>query len=327
MAVDDIVLKTVGPELSSNPEKDEKDYKRAMQELPKGNELVIEPLEKALKKATGYSDVNIPSEIIETKFPEDLGWQANFIVKSEPRTTKRPSYKTAVEEMERHLSGIAFLISGGMTISGIAKYDGVLYMGVERLRDEFNIIVAGISNAGVEQTITPVLKEPLASEKNLDKLIIPGGRNIYALTEENFMLYTRTDRLLNSYLKYIGAYKEKLTKGIRKKKATVQTTGKDAYNIEKGKREGPDWPYVVKTLVTVPVRDATIGQLDLLLDKIKTLKQKKQEFPYYDLIEREVRGETLLYISISSVYETIQNLKSGPPVKAKVVSVEHKEIL
>ena len=89
------------------------------------------------------------------------------------------------------------------------------------------------------------------------------------------MLYTRTDRLLNSYLKYIGAYKEKLTKGIRKKKATVQTTGKDAYNIEKGKREGPDWPYVVKTLVTVPVRDATIGQLDLLLDKIKTLKQKR----------------------------------------------------
>ncbi len=298
-----------------------RNYERAKQ----GSELIItekSALEKALKEYTGYDDLNLPKDTIETSIRRG---DIRFIIKSESRI-KRPSYKEAVVGMENYLDGVAFLVAQGTEISGVIQRSKLIFIEVSKLFEAFNIIVGGILNPGVEHTIRYEVTGELAEERPLDELTLRAGRNPEALIEENFVNYVRMDRINPILVAYVSAYDAKLVEGQRKPEKLTPVTTKSAYVTTKSKAEGPDWAYVVKTLVTVPTDPKTVGELNILNDPNLSRIEKGNKLPYYDLTYKR-DDPTLLYVSVQSVDQRIQSLKTKTVLEAKRLKVEPIEIV
>ncbi len=298
-----------------------RDYERAKQ----GVALIMSEksaLEKALKEYTEYDDLNLPKDTIETSIRRG---DVRFIIKSESRI-KRPPYKEAVVGMENYLDGVAFLVAQGTEISGVIRRSKLIFIEVSKLFEAFNIIVWGILNPGVEHTIRYEVTGELAEERPLDELTLRAGRNPEALTEENFVNYARMDRINPILVAYVSAYDAKLAEGQRKPEKTTPVTSRAAYVTTKSKAEGPDWTYVVKTLVTVPTDPKTVGELNILNDQNLSRIEKGDRLPYYDLTYKR-DDPTLLYVSIQSVDQRIQSLKTGKVIEAKRLKVEPIEIV
>lgn len=316
----DLVIENVGI-FKADLKASRKDYERIVQYLPQIGELKGS-IESVLKKMTGYDAFNLPGSPVDSVF--DIG-DMHFKIRSDPKT-KKPSYKTMVSGMEHYLWGIVFKTSTGSAITGIVKEKNEDYMMADRLKEEFEIIVWGLLEPEVRQTIRYTITGPLAGEEPLSQLIIP--KKIYSpLTSDDGLLYLRLDRIAEHMTKFKKAYEKELTKGMKKKQKTktTQISSTKAFDVEQTQRAGPRWQLVVKTLVTVPVEGAEEGELDKLaaLD----LKSARKAFPWYRLIEREVRNKSKLYVSIPSVYKRIQELKGIEPVKATVIVIEQREIL
>ena len=106
----------------------------------------------------------------------------------------------------------------------------------------------------------------------------------------------------------------------------MQISSTKAFSIQKIEQKGPDWGYVVRTLVTVPTAQKDErGELD----QIQGLKlaQAHSLFPHYDLLERDFRSKPRLYMGILSVNDYIQDLKAGRVVKSVHKDIAPKEVL
>jgi hypothetical protein len=325
MSIDDITISKVSPQFNGNISKRRKDYERAKQDIPKLKEKVIVPLEKALKSIHKYGEYNLPVEPVTEEITRGL---VTFKVKTGTKT-KKPSYKSAVIEMEHYLQGILFHLSRGRAIKGIIKEGNAPYIPITEVRDDYDIIVAGILEPQIKHTVRYSAKGFLKNEKTLESLIIPSNRDPSAKTEENFMLYVRADRILKDEEEFLKEYEKELTKGLkgRKRLQTVQVSGKAAYETKRSKTDGPNYALVVKTLVTVPVSGAKTGELDILADDTISLQKKRKRFNYYELMEQLFRGKPKLYVSIPSLYERIQHLKQEYRTKSKRVVINPKEII
>jgi hypothetical protein len=91
-------------------------------------------LEESLKKSTGFDDFNLPWE--SNEYNISLGG-VTFQVKS-IATTKRPSYNTAVDQMENYLQGINFMVNEEhKAITGVAKEKELWCIRVESLLENY----------------------------------------------------------------------------------------------------------------------------------------------------------------------------------------------
>ena len=318
------IIKRVGPEYNKNREKGERDFERAENNVSE-LEKAMSQLEITLKKVTGYNKFNLPYESDEKRItlPD---CPVLFSIRSEYRTTKKPSYKTAAEDMERHLNGIIFHLSRGRTITGIAKENDVLYIGVEKLKEDFDIIVGGILEGGLEQTIKYKTDDYLKKEESLKEIEIP--INPSAKTKENFIFYAKADKIKSDENKYIKAYKADYAAELKRKgEIKEQVSSTRTVVAKKSIIKAVNWGAVVKTLVTVPVSDAPTGEFDEILElyKSKGLNSVQNKFRWYDLIERETRNKKTLYVSICSVSEVIQNLKQDiPQIKSRRYDIKSR---
>lgn len=249
-----------------------------------------------------------------------------FLIRS-AKSTKRPPYKKAVENMETYLDGISFWIYQGMEIEGIFPLGRSTFIGVEKLLGAFNIVVGGILNPGVKHTIKYEAAGKLANEKVLDELVLREIRRYRVLTEQNFADYVRMDRIEPILVTYEEDYTNLLTKGQKKDEKLTPITTRSAYETTKSKSEGSDWGYVVKTLVTVPTDPESEGELNILNNPNISKAEKERIFPYYTLEYIAKKDERILYVSIQSVFKRIQMLKEEKSIEAKRLIVEPKEIV
>ncbi len=298
------------------------DYERAKQ----GADLVkkeMSALEERLKADTGYSQLEPPEE----KTTKDVRrGDVTFNITS-IKKIKKPQYKTAVEGMENYLDGIFSLISGGRTITGVVKEGKQTYVSVDRLLEEFDIIVAGVMLPDVKHTIKYDVTGALADEIPLDEIVLKDGRNPSSITEENFANYVRMDRIISNLTDYVKAYEAELSKGQRKKEKLTQVTDEAAYETTKSKATGVDWMYVVTKLITVPTNPKEKGELNILSDDEVSKAEKERQMPTYKLMYREPLGEKKLYVSLQSVYNRIQELKEERTIESKRLKVEPKEVV
>lgn len=299
-----------------------RDYERAKQ----GSELLggwMPQFEGAVKAQTGFNELNLPSDQTTTTIESGL---VKFLVDSFTKT-KRPKYKAAVEGMENYLKGISVLLSQGRTITGILKEGRSTYIRTDSLLNAFDLIVAGVMELEVKHTITYEVSGALADEGVIDELVLGDPTSAGEVTESNSRKYIRADRLRPVLERYVKAYEKALAKGQRKEKKTKAVTSKSAYTTTRGKSEGPDWAYVVKTLIKVPTDEECVGELNALADEDVSKAEKERQFPWYKLKYMEPRGVQRLYVSIQSVYDRIQSLKEGKTVEADRLQVEPKEIV
>ena len=308
------------PEFNGDLTRGEKNYQRAVQGLDLAKAR-MGALEDALKAETGYDDLNLPPEVMETTL--EAG-DATFTVTSH-KGKKRPQYKTAVTEMENYLNGIAVIISEGRTITGVVKQGRGTYIRAEALRDQFDIIVAGVMRPGVTHKISYEAKGELADELAVDEVELPQERYAGNLNSENAANYVRMDRILPNLAAFKKAYEKELAKGQKKPEQTTQVKASTAYTTTKSTASGPDWAYVVKTLVTVPTDRNGEGEINILADPEAT-KTSRRELPY-QVIFREYRGAEEAYVSIQSVYKRIQELKEGPQIEARRLQAQSKEVV
>jgi len=296
------------------------DYERAKQ----GAELIKKEktaLEESLKRETGYSHLDLPEEGAELDVARGA---VTFKIKSF-KIVKKPQYKSAVEGMENYLEGIANLLSEGRTITGVVKEGRRTYVAAEKLLEEFDIIVAGIMLPDIRQNITHSTEGQILKDADLDKIVLDESRDPAALTEENFLNYLKMDIVLPTLKKYVAAYEKALSKGKKKEKVTA-VDDKVAYKTTKSTPVITDWANVVKTLVTVPTDPDMEGELNMLADASVSKAEKERTMPHYKMIYHEVRGESILYISLESVYDRIQELK-GSQTESKRLKVEPKELV
>jgi len=300
------------------------DYERAKQ----GTELVkteMSALEERLKAYTGFDTMNLPEGTEVTTIRRG---DVSFEVKSQKRT-KRPQYKTAVTEMENHLTGISFLLSQGRAITGIVVEDDKSYIAVDKLLEAYEIIVAGITNPEVKHTIRYELNGVLAEELEgrVEEIELRDGRNPAAMTGENFANYARMDHLVSGLTEYVKEYEKALSKGQRKGSTrTTAITNDKAYKSTKAVSTGTDWAYVVGSLISLGGRHKEVGELNQLNDD-RSFSEKRIAHDQYDLLEREVRGRPSVYVSMQSVYQRIQGLKGEQMIIAQRQEVVGKDIV
>jgi len=298
-----------------------RDYLRTGVYIPKIEELMGQ-FERALKLRTGYTVDNPPVKKAEDRF---VVGDVDFKVASHKRT-KKPSYKDIVNGMESHLNGILFLVSTGRTITGIANEKEEQYISLDKLKEDFDVIVGGAMYPDIKQTITYSVSGSLERERSLTRLVAP--KRIFSLKPTTSQLYVRLDRIFRDMIAFRGSYEGEVNKkGVKtdKKTKTTQVSSTQAFKMVKIKREGPNWTNVVKTLVQVPIKKSEEGELDEL-QKMNVRKARKL-FPHYRFVERPFRGNNKLYISIPSMLDYIVDLKAGELVKAVVTDIQAREVL
>ncbi len=279
-------------------------------------------LEQTLKMNTRYNDFNLP------RVPEDynigLG-DVTFNVRSET-TTKRPQYKTAVNQMENYISGIMLLLSSDRVITGVAKEEGQWCISAEKLLEQYELIIAGVKSPGIKQTITYETTGLMAQENVPQELHLAIESN-GNLTADNFRNYVRKDRLLEVSEKYVKAYEKALGKE-KKVAGIVSVNSRKGYKEESIKTEGTNWAYVAKTLVNDSFEDDdTMGELNILANPDISVKAKRKELPFYDLFVRQPYGEKTIYVGLESVYHRIQDLKDEKTITANRTTYVPKEIV
>jgi len=320
MVTIDNVVQNV-PEFNRDLSRGEKNYQRAQQ----GLELVkarMGALEDTLKSETGYNDVDLPPEVMVTTL--EVGDVAFRITSHKGK--KRPQYKTAVTEMENYLAGIATMLGEGRTITGVVKQGRGTYVKAAALLDQFDIIVAGVMRPGVVHKIAYEAKGELADELAVDEVELPQERYAGNLNPDNAANYVRMDRIQPNLAAFKKAYEKELAKMQKKPEQTTQVKANTAYTTTKSTASGPDWAYVVKTLVTVPTDKNGAGELNVLADPEGT-KTSKRELPYQVIFRESRGGEEEAYVSIQSVYKRIQCLKEESEIKARRLKAESKEVV
>ncbi|MGV8141370.1 MAG: hypothetical protein ACP5NW_02935 [Candidatus Woesearchaeota archaeon] len=270
---------------------------KANVELLKDDKSMMK-LEETLKKNTGYDDFNLPWK------PDDYNISlggVTFNVRSET-TTKRPQYKSAVEQMENYLGGINLLLSENRVITGVAKENDLWCINIDNLLENYEVILAGVKYPGIKQTIKYDAAD-VSTPKELDVSEESDGR----LTTENFREYVMKDSLFDISKKYVKAYEKEL--GSQEKVGDViPLTTKKGYQEKPIKSEGVDWGYVAKTLVNNDPKAP--GELNVLVNPDISFEDTQEKMPQYTLFIREPFGEKKLYVGIRSVYDRIQQLKN-----------------
>ena len=271
MVTIDKIIENVG-KFNGNVSEKHRMYERAKQNveyLEKDKSIL--KLEETLKKKTRYDDFNLPSSPDE--YSITLG-DVTFNVKSRT-VTKRPQYKTAVEGMENYINGLRLYLSENRIITGVAKEENktVWCISVDSLVQQYEIILSGVKFPGVEQKITYDASN-INAPKDLRLASRPNGK----LTEDNFVDYVMKDLLLNISKKYVKAYEKEL-EGKKKIEGLVPINTRKAYEEVKKKSQGPDWAYVVKTLLNEDKNSP--GELNILADNTITFEDRIAMMPQY----------------------------------------------
>lgn len=311
MTTIDNVVQNVKNEFDGDLTKSHLDYERAVQGLKAAEERIAD-LEESIKSATGYSDVNLPRTIQTTEL--DLG-EVQIAVRSETRT-KRPAYKKVVERMEEYLSGIASLLFQGKRISAVHMPGKTAFIDVETLLTSYEIIVAGITSPEVKHTIRYKTAGKLDNEGIPESVRLGEEKDI---TPETAAEYVRLNRLTGNLADFAEQYEAALEPD-----KTTKVTQKKAYAKESAAAQGPDWAYVVTTLITVPTRPDHEGELNLLADPNVSKAEKERTLPDYRL---EYGNGSRLYVSLQSVHNRIQDLKAEQTITADRTKVNGKEIV
>ena len=313
VTLDKIVKKV--PEFVSISQKT--DYETAIQGLQL-IKIEQEKFKESIKAETGYDMFNLPDKKTKTKIP--IG-DIEFEVTSFPKI-KKPNYKDATEDIERHLRGYQFLINNGRTITGIAKEKNIAVIDVEKLLEECSIIVGGIMiptvNYKIEYGIGAKLTVPEVNSIELK------GRKSYLLSEKNAIEYVQLDKMKENLEGFIEKYESKIVVGGDGIKAV---SDKSAYKTQKSESAGVDWAYVVKTLLQVR-SDEPLGELDVLTRCHERINPQDRDIvSKYDVIRRTVNDERRLYVSIASVYDRIQELKDSETIISKRTKIESLDIV
>jgi hypothetical protein len=319
----DKVVKFVG-EFDGDLDKGQKNYEQAKQ----GKDIVKE--EKAafaetLKDKTGFGPFNLPQGAVKT--PVSVG-DVDFTVKSTYR--RRLKFKDAVQDMENYLKGIHGLVWEGRTITGVVKEGKSVYISAEKLLDTYDQFIFTVMAYEIRHDIKYDAKGALATEGALEEIVLKSNRDPKALTPSNAAAYVRLDRVEGDLKDYAKQYEAKLAETTEKTgKKTVAVTADMAYDAEKETTERVDWGYVVRTLIKVPTQEDEDeeGEINTLADETVSLAEKQRELPWFKTLYHEVRGQKKTYVSIESVYQRIQDLKTQQSIAAETVKVTPKQIV
>ncbi|MBU0979402.1 MAG: hypothetical protein KJ709_01230 [Nanoarchaeota archaeon] len=313
MVTIDNVIVNVGT-FSGDLKTERRDYERAKQGAARiKDELAL--LEDAIKAETEYDNLHLPHEAMLTGF--EVG-DVTFEVRSD-RRMKRPKYKSAVSEMENYLSGISFLQSRGRTITGVAKEGKSVYISVDKLLEDYGVIVAGVMSPEVKHTISYVAAGLDTPPQEIE---LTGSHD---LNEANAANYVRMNMLKPVLKQFVKDYEAALAK--EEEDGITQVNTRAGYKTTTTQSDGVDWGYVVKSIIAVPTHPDELGELNYLADQEMSKAEKERQFPTYRLNYREVRGSTQLFISIGSVYQRIQELKQGKTIEAERTKVQHVDLV
>lgn len=133
-------------------------FQAKLQTLPFLKKEVIDPIEKAVKKKTGWNDGNIPDKEQEQEVKVD---SAVFQITTKP-TTKRPGYKEVYEHTLQFIDILKQQYQEGVQRKGVVARDDKLFVGVTYLLDAINRYKDQVLTRGVEQKLTIELKTPEA---------------------------------------------------------------------------------------------------------------------------------------------------------------------
>jgi hypothetical protein len=318
----DKVVQNVGT-FKGDIKEQRRDYERAKQGVELlDNDLSKEKLEDALRRASEYSEFNIPTAPVDT---EIVRGDVSFNVRSEA-TTKRPQYKTAVTGIENYINGTHFLVNNGHTITGVVKEGNKWYVATDTLLEHCEIMLASIMIPDIKQTITYILSGDLSAEPTPKTIDLGSQKSSRALNAENFANYARRDRLRQDLSKFVESYELALSQEEKTGEGIVQVNTRAGYKEEKIKSKGANWAYVAKTLIRIKEKDDE-GELNMLADSETSLASKKRELPFYDLRTRDVRGSEKVYVSLQSVYDRIQDLKEQEVIKSSRSKIKAQEIV
>ncbi|MFH0876039.1 MAG: hypothetical protein V1859_08940 [archaeon] len=338
MAINDIIEKA-SPKVfdGSDLRRYRSRYERAKQNVETLTDIILF-LENVFYDKTSYHKFNLPPEEGAIKYiPENEEGSVRVKVNSEARI-KKPAYKQMCEEMKIYLNEILRLLNQKKTITYVRKENGVPYIRVKKVKEAYDSIIKSKLDYTVEHNIETIVKGELENEGTLSRLLIP-QIDTGEITQNDLIFYLRAKRLLDDEFKFIKQYdnvlKSRHAKG--KKKATIQVSSKHSYGSTRKTSTLPDYPNVVRNIISVPVKTKTdkkgepipVGELNQIDDDNISFEEKLNMFnTKYELMQKHLKRDgTVLYVSIPSLYRRIESLLGEEPTVYDSFIIKPKEII
>ncbi len=311
-------MEIIRPKEFESLRKDRKNYQKVIDEInaieafvPKYKDLLLRKM--GVKSPYGIGPVPVIKYVNSGSIRLEL--QAE-------RRIGKTSYKSIVDGWESCMNGINFA-SDTRTLTGVLKEDGKNYVSCESVLSDFVKIAYGTLNPTVELNIKSAIG---AGEENL--IYVP---EVVKLDNDSAIAYLNAP----AYLKGL----KELSKAFREDAGEkAEALGTDIVPITKGigiksgkiERSGPDYNYVVTTLITMPTKkvkkDASPGELEILADENYGFGNRLGLFDKtYDLIKHAPYGQLKLYAGIDSLIDRIDSLKDEDKKTATVYKAQTVE--
>jgi hypothetical protein len=318
----DKILKDVGT-FEGSVRKERKKYETALQGIELAEEE-IPKFEELLEAQTGYDDVNLPQGVQTTPITQgDITFKINSY-----ESTKRPSYKGAVESVQTILRGFTilapFMPQEMQDSFRIKKHQKTYFMEAQLMHILFDIIAEGYTHPGTTHTISYEVPQ----DHTIDEIVNLQKKDGWGMTKKDFQDYISTKHILSNLKKYAADYEKKL--GTRKRKTSKVNT-RVAAKKSGGTASGPDWTYVMKTLIQVRDEEP-LGELDIIVDPDVPFTKKREMFPYYDLVRykpklEEASSSQHVYLSLIRVIDRIERLKNKKAILSNRAKIDLIEIV
>jgi len=321
ITLDGIVV-NVGP-FSGDLTRGRLDFERAVQGLENAKEFLDE-FELSLKNNTGVDKLNFPKGKKPVKSEFSLG-EVDFDITSR-KGTKTPAYKSVVDQMQQRLYIFAYDISEDAKFPFIKQIGTDIFISVEKLIDEFILIYSGAHVPNVNYKISYSPRRELA-DTDLDEITLGDSENYAALTPENAWSYVLLKAVVPNLEAYSKAYKDKLSEGQEEDERTTQVTKKKAYITSKTKPRGPDWFFVVRTLMGMLKDEDPDGELYELADPDVPFAQRQRDYPEYGLRRIKLGDQTLDSVSLRAVYNRIEALMIESMKQHDRIDVTPKDVV
>ena len=210
--------------------------------------LIIVPVERGLKDASGYSDLCIPDDKIVVPVKLD---GLEFKVEVGP-SIKRPSYVSFHQRMRDYLTGVMREYLKDKRPRGVLSIGGLPYISLGMVLQEFERLQKEILERGVKRTI----KRPNFEEERLEKLLVDPTLNYEGLPVGSGKLYLKALQLYGEVKKdphkaFLKLLKEEAKyEGIPEKTEIVsgQISSDLGFQLKVIPATTRDYPAVVKSL-------------------------------------------------------------------------------
>ncbi|MBS3116966.1 hypothetical protein J4421_05210 [Candidatus Woesearchaeota archaeon] len=287
-------------------------YQATLSVIPLLRDQIISPFEKLLKENTGFSNENLPADVVmmeRTYGPVDFG------IESQGRE-KRPSYATVVDGLNAFLEHVQDDHGRGIKRRGLRTFDDKPYVEIDAVVEQVEELRQGVSQQELKQTITYK-----ANVDDLAVIAVPLVQRV-ALTESDAVRYVQS-RQLEKRIKEgtVEPFTQALREQTGYKKGNVPAemvnhwvqVGSHLISVQIIPEETVKYAEMLKALMGEGTRRTLPGEF-------LRIQGERQEIPSeYDVREKEGRR----YVSVSGTIQRLQELKREHTKKSDNVRVYH----